>query len=72
MTNTVQVKTVRSTLNIDFPTLRKQKSALVSIASNPVHQHLMGIVNILDAIQDDAIEQGFSELEVFGDLSKLD
>ena len=72
MTDTVRVKTVRSVLNIDFPTLRKQKSELLAIASNPVHQHLMGIVNILDAIQDDAIEQGFSELEVFGDLGKLD
>jgi len=68
MTDTINVNTLRTILPIDFPTLRKQKEELVAIASNGAHQNLMGIVHLLDGIQDQAVEQGYSEEEVFGKL----
>ena len=52
-------------LNVNFARLRQQKSALLALidAESP----LMGVVELLDAIQDQAVDvHGVSEKQVFG------
>lgn len=56
---------------IDWKLLREQKSWLYDVldASPSVTQqtHALGLINLLDALQDRAVdEDGVSELEVFG------
>lgn len=48
--------------NIDWSLLRAQKQWLLS----QDHEHAHGLLHLLDAIQDDAIRQGFEEDVVFG------
>lgn len=48
--------------DMDWDLLRKQKQWLVNIGG----AHADGLLCLLDAIQDQAVERGVSELEVFG------
>ena len=58
---------------INYALLRKQKLELLSITSNGAHSNLMGIVHLLDDIQDQVVKDGhFTEEEVFGNLSESD
>ena len=54
-------------MNIDFDLLKKQKSLLLSLinSNNGKLDELNGVVNILDAMQDHAIDDlGFPEEEI--------
>jgi hypothetical protein len=52
-------------LNIDFARLRQQKSALLALIG--LDSPLMGLVELLDAIQDQAVDiHGLPEKQVFG------
>ena len=56
-------------LSIDFDLLREQKHELIkkACASGSTNELLDGIISIIDAIQDQAVENnGLSEVEVFG------
>ena len=60
-------------LGIDWEELRKQKQYLVSrqgVESNPtIHGYYEGLVNLLDSIQDYAVDTlGVDEERVFGKL----
>lgn len=62
-------------MNIDWKLLRKQKLTLVKLTnstqlfSNKVISDLQGILNLIDALQDETIiKQNKSEKEVFGKL----
>ena len=56
---------MRYNLNIDFARLRQQKSAL--LARIGADSPLMGVVELLDAIQDQAVDvHGVPETQVFG------
>jgi hypothetical protein len=50
--------------NIDWALLRKQKEFLLNHGGNDA----MGLAHFLDYVQDKAVEQGYPQLEVFGDL----
>jgi len=50
--------------NIDWEMLRQQKEFLLNHGGDDA----MGLAHLLDNIQDNAVEQGYSQLEVFGDL----
>lgn len=51
--------------NMNWDLLRKQKSFLWNNGSDAA----LGLVHLIDAIQDAAVEDGFaSKLEVFGEL----
>ena len=59
---------------IDWALLRKQKITLLRFVAfadggSEARADLEGIVNLIDSIQDDAVDNGIAtELEVFGDL----
>lgn len=57
---------------MNWPLLRKQKETLIELADARPHQvgdHLWGIINLLDAIQDEAVDTGLATSEeVFGKL----
>lgn len=56
-------------LNIDWALLRSQKAYLLNL---PECDELNGIISLIDAIQDEAVDSGeFSEQEVF-DLPEMD
>ena len=57
---------------LNWPLLRDQKQTLLMLRDN-VHvtpadaEHLDGIINLIDALQDEAVDSGsVSETEVFG------
>lgn len=54
--------------NIDFELLRRQKTFLLSLTTRETEDGLiMGIVHVLDVIQDEALATGYaSELEIYG------
>jgi len=58
-------KAVDISLNIDFELLREQKSALVEASQG--NDKLLGLVILLDYIQDEAIKAGVSEIEIYGE-----
>lgn len=49
-------------LKIDWALLREQKAWLLSLNN----EYADGIVHLLDAVQDQAYEQGVTEEEIFG------
>lgn len=59
---------------IDWKLLREQKITLLNVIGEITHtgqpervEHLDGIINLIDSIQDEAVETGkVSEAEVFG------
>lgn len=51
-------------LNIDWAQLNSQKQALLRAAQN--EEELDGIVHLIDSIQDQAVENGIKDDEVFG------
>ena len=54
---------VQSLKNVDWQLLRKQKEWLISVD----HEHAVGLLNLLDVIQDIAAEQLGDDV-VFGDF----
>ena len=50
--------------NIDWEMLRQQKEFLLNHGGDDA----MGLANLLDIIQDNAVKQGYTINEVFGDL----
>lgn len=50
--------------NIDWEMLRQQKEFLLNHGCDDA----MGLANLLDIIQDNAVKQGYTVNEVFGDL----
>jgi len=61
---------------IDFPLLKKQKATLLKVIENSDSvreaEHLEGIVNLINQIQDEAVDKyGYKENTVF-ELSKTD
>lgn len=57
---------------IDWAKLRKQKLTLVQLlhATEPNTEksnHLEGVINLLDFVQDSAVESGIPSNEIFGD-----
>jgi hypothetical protein len=66
---------IRTTLsNIDWTLLRKQKAALVATEvdarGESSGEHVLGIIHLLDAIQDAVVADGLaSEETVFGRLT---
>ena len=58
---------MRFELNIDFTQLREQKAALLDLIGGDGDHPLMGLVHLLDAVQDQAVDvRGMPEVEVFG------
>lgn len=64
-----------ATIDVDFARLREQKSTLLRLANNPKGHnlsdqevnHLDGLLNFLDALQDQAVDSnGIDEKLVFG------
>ena len=57
-------------LNIDFAELKSQKTAILSIRKEVLSQEqweaLEGLINVIDAIQDHAVDElGYDKDEVF-------
>lgn len=52
--------------NINWNELRIQKDALLKLIWKDDKSVLWGLVNIIDLIQDQAVEKGIPEEEVFG------
>jgi|LakMenE01Jun11ns_1017448.scaffolds.fasta_scaffold7326328_1 hypothetical protein len=50
--------------NIDWALLREQKEFCLNHGCDDA----MGLAHFLDYVQDKAVEQGYSQSEVFGDL----
>lgn len=58
---------MRYELNIDLALLRKQKAALLGLIGKDPDHTLWGLVELLDAVQDQAVDvHGRPEHEVFG------
>lgn len=63
-------------MDIDWEILRRQKATLVHLACTDVfnqqtQQDIMGVVHLLDAIQDCAVDTKEATInEVFGDMTK--
>lgn len=56
--------------NISYERLRKQKSELLNLKIHPKSE-LVGLLHLIDAIQDHAVENlGINEEKVFGKLKQ--
>jgi hypothetical protein len=55
-------------LELDFPLLRKQKEWLLAQPTDG-EELADGLVFLIDAIQDQAVDMGVPEVEVFGEKS---
>lgn len=55
---------------IDFDMLGAQKTIMLELIEKPIADEeklaLSGIIHLIDNIQDQAVERGFTELQVFG------
>lgn len=65
-----KVKMESYPLNIDFAELKSQKTAILSIRKEVLSQEqweaLEGLINVIDAIQDHAVDElGYDKDEVF-------
>lgn len=63
-------------LPIDFDLLRRQKLTLLVLSSSDrttvgEQEHLMGLVHLIDYIQDEAVRDGVPESEVFPDFVEV-
>ena len=70
VTETTHTRVVRPELRIDFRALSEQKIALIQIMNGPCvddaqESAIEGLLNLVEAIQDQAIEDGVDETEVF-------
>ena len=66
-TTPVEVPAMRYALTIDFAQLREQKAALRDLIGNNGDHPLMGLIHLLDAVPDQAVDvHGLPEVEVFG------
>lgn len=56
-------------LSIDWALLRQQKAALLEIIfqGTPYEDQLDGLVHLIDAIQDQSVQCGIPEAEIFGE-----
>ena len=54
-------------MTLDWNALREQKYLLIELIEKDANSPLWGLVNLIDAIQDAAVDEGVPETEVFGD-----
>lgn len=55
---------MRRIMNIDWAELREQKEWLLNNGS----REAMGLVHLLDALQDDALDDGVDPLTIYGEV----
>ena len=70
-TTQAEIPAMQYELNIDFSQLQEQKAALLDLIGNNGDHPLMGLIHLLDAIQDQAVDvHGMPEVEVFDLLNE--